>query len=235
MKVFVLLRRLRGDSDELLGRCERAALAAALHLKRERDAEVVALAVGPGSYEKRMLELARRAGCDRAVDILYAAVDMVDYLGVARVLAAALRREQPDVVLCGGRSQDELVGAVGPAVAELLDLPHLAGVVDLEVTGGDDDALHATRRADGSLLRYRCHSPVVLCIDGFWRARRISPGKGGRDVSELELGELELRASELSVRSDYIGTASDLDRAATIISKPEQLFEQLAGENALRG
>ena len=40
----------------------------------------------------------------------------VDYLGTARVLAATARHLQHDLVVCGDRSQDELQGAMGPAV-----------------------------------------------------------------------------------------------------------------------
>ena len=290
LTVAVLLRRLRvplvGETPDppglLLGRCERAALAAALYLKQTSNADVTAVAVGPGAFEKRALELARRAGCDRAVEVLYAAVDMVDYLGVARVLSAALRREQPegsgvsptndgrrarlcrgrrpDLIVCGGRSQDELVGAVGPAVAELLDVPHLAGVVDVDVdpdSGGE--SLVITRRADGRLHRYRCKPPLVVCIDEFWRARSPggsapggsgvsptndgvatglpggAPGSTGRDVAELELGQLELRASELSVRADYIGTAREVNGHATIVAEPAELFSQLAAKDVFGG
>ena len=47
---------------------------------------------------------------------------------VARVLAAAVGRESPDLVLCGVQSSDAVNGATGIALAGHLDLPHVAVV-----------------------------------------------------------------------------------------------------------
>ena len=51
-----------------------------------------------------------------------------DALAVARVLAAAVERESPDLVLCGVQSSDAVNGATGIALAGHLDLPHVAVV-----------------------------------------------------------------------------------------------------------
>ena len=74
--------------------------------------------------------------CDRA----FAGADT---LATARALAAALRREPFDLILCGRNSVDAETGQVGPELAELLDLP--------QVTGGahaDDRSAARTLRAE---------------------------------------------------------------------------------------
>jgi electron transfer flavoprotein beta subunit len=239
LRVAVLLRRLRprnrrSRTPDLLGRCERAALATALAVKREAGAQVTALAVGPARYEQRALQLALRAGCDRAVGVLYPAADSVDYLGVARVIAAALRRDPVDLVVCGSRSQDEVVGAVGPAVAELLDLPHLSSLVDLSL---QDGTIVAVRRAAGKLHRFSCRPPLVACIDEFRRAAVDGARAASRaEVVSVQLGELDVRAAELSVRSDFAGSArTTRARAATIVSGAAELVSRLADDELLGG
>ncbi len=238
MRVAVLLRRLRtpdrrARGGDLLGRCERAALSTALALRRDTGADVTALAVGTARFEQRALQLALRAGCNRAFGVLYPAVESVDYLGVARVIAAALRRERFDLVICGSRSQDEIVGAVGPAVAELLDVPHLGGLIDLAASG---DRIRAVQRSGGKLHHFSCTPPLVACVDEF--AGQACRGSAQRDraaaIVPVELGELELRASELSVRSDFIGSErSSRSPAATIFSGAAELVAQLQRDQLL--
>jgi electron transfer flavoprotein beta subunit len=237
LRVAVLLRRPRGPSrrarsPDLIGRCERSALAAALSLKLQAAGVVTAIAVGAPRVEQRILELALRAGCDRAVEVLYPGADAVDYLGAARVIAAVLRRNPVDVVVCGARSQDDAVGAVGPAVAELLDIPHLAGLVDLEVAC---EALVATQRSDGQLHRFRCNLPLVACVETFDRKGRAAPIPGAI-VESIPLDDLDLRAAEISVRSDFVGAArAARARTATIVSGASELMSRLAADDLLGG
>ena len=68
-----------------------------------------------------------------------------------RVLAAAVEREAPDLVLCGVQSSDAVNGATGIALAGLLDLAHVAVVKRIEY-----DAASATatveRELEGGLV-----------------------------------------------------------------------------------
>ena len=79
------------------------------------------------------------------------ALEDADVLAVARVLAAAVERESPDLVLCGVQSSDAVNGATGVALAAHLGLPHVAVVSGLEL----DAALgHRTveRELEGGLI-----------------------------------------------------------------------------------
>jgi electron transfer flavoprotein alpha/beta subunit len=164
--VAVLVRRLQsrpGTSadDEVLGLCERGALTTALAIAGPLGMAVTAIAVGPARREDRVLAMALRAGCDRALRVSDDGVDELDYLGLAHVLAAAARHVGARVVTCGDRSQDEHTGALGPAVAELLSAAHVTQVIRVEV---EDDALLVERVGDRSHQRFRVAPPVVLCV-----------------------------------------------------------------------
>jgi hypothetical protein len=164
--VAVFLRRLQSRpaasaDDEVLGLCERGALTAALAIAGPLGMAVTAIAVGPSRREDRVLAMALRAGCDRALRVSDEGVDDLDYLGLAQILAAAARHVGARVVTCGDRSQDEHTGALGPAVAELLSAAHVTQVIRVEV---EDDVLLVERAGDGSHQRFRVSPPAVLCL-----------------------------------------------------------------------
>ncbi len=226
LRLLVMLRRLRGEpdgsaADDVLGTCERAALAAAMTLREETDAHVTAIALGPARREDRVLAMALRAGCDRAARIYDRQLHGLDYLGVANILAAAANHFGFDAILCGDRSQDECQGAMGPAMAELLEVPHVSSTVtDLTV---EDRALVVTRRADGRIQRLRVPTPAVIGVARFERRAtppaeepledaqlddRPTPArKPPRALLELDLADLSLEPLELRHRARFLGFA----------------------------
>ncbi len=112
------------------------ALEAALQLREKAGGEVVALSAGPARAAKVLRE-ALAKGADRALHIAVDNTDRPDALGVARLLAAAARRETPDLVLAGLQSDDTGAGQTGVILAELLNLPHVTIVIDIApVEGG---------------------------------------------------------------------------------------------------
>ncbi|HTM19054.1 MAG TPA: hypothetical protein VL172_01045, partial [Kofleriaceae bacterium] len=204
--ILLALRRLcdrpQHPDAEVLGQCERAALAAALRLRGELEATVTAVAVGPAQREDRVLAMALRAGCDEAVRVHDADLEDADYLGIAGAIAAVARRSGARLIICGDRSQDERQGATGPAIAELLGAPHLIQVVDLRA---HDGALLATQRGGGQLHSWRCPLPAVMCMAGFPRSRHPTgdgtrEGRGG-GITELDLAKLGLDRTALAGRS----------------------------------
>jgi electron transfer flavoprotein beta subunit len=139
-------------------------LEAALALREAAgEGEVVALTVGDEDAEEALLSCLAK-GADRGVRIWEPALEGADPLAVARVLAAAVEREAPDLVLCGVQSSDAVNGASGIALAGFLDLPHVAVVRRL-----DYDAATATatveRELEGGLAEVlRVRTPALLTI-----------------------------------------------------------------------
>lgn len=239
-QIAVLLRRLRSTPDhvndfEVIGQCERAALAAALKLSSELDAEVTAVALGSAKREDRVLAMALRAGCTRGVRIHGSKVEALDYLGRARVLAAGIAKLEVDLVVCGDRSEDELQGAMGPAVAEMLSVPHLSGLVDVR---GDTDAVIARHRASGRFHTFRCTWPVVLCIHSFPRARHPRHDQDPRrpgSIDYFDLDSLSIDMRALNHRARLTGTTHPRrgGRNATMADSVGQLVTRLREDHLL--
>src|ERR671934_891786 len=108
-------------------------LEAALQLSG--DGEVVVVTVGDEEATEGLLTCLAK-GADRGVRVWEDSLAGADALAVARVLAEAVRREQPDLVLCGVQSSDAVNSATGIGVAGFLDLPHVAVVRAISADGG---------------------------------------------------------------------------------------------------
>jgi electron transfer flavoprotein beta subunit len=110
------------------------ALEEGLQLKEKHGGEVVALCLGPGRAGQTIRE-ALAKGADRAIHIEEEDLSAYDPLAAARVMAAALQGESPDLVLTGLQSDDLGYGQTGPILAELLGLPHATIIMEVQQTG----------------------------------------------------------------------------------------------------
>ena len=114
------------------------ALEEALLLKEkssEPGGEVLVVSAGPERAGSTLRE-ALAKGADRAIHIVCDDLRNRDALGIARLLAAAIKPENPDLVLTGLQSEDLGLGQTGVILAELLGLPHATLILQVEKTGG---------------------------------------------------------------------------------------------------
>ena len=110
------------------------AIEEAMKLKEAHDASVTVLVMGPESAQSTVRK-ALSYGLDAGVLVTDDAISGSDALATARVLAAAIAAEEPDVVLFGNQSTDARTSLVPAAVAELLDMPALTYARRLEIDG----------------------------------------------------------------------------------------------------
>ena len=134
----------------------------AAELKSGPDDEVVVLTMGPPGAAEGLTDCLA-LGADRAVLVTDRALAGSDTLATSRVLALALAREQPDLIICGRNSTDGETGQVGPEVAELLGLPHLSHVRKLDLSA-DRRGVVAERITDEGFQVLECPLPAVVCV-----------------------------------------------------------------------
>jgi electron transfer flavoprotein beta subunit len=126
-------------------------LEAGLTLRDAGETEVLVVTVGRDESEEALLTCLAK-GADRAVRIDNDSDQAhQDPLAIARVLAEFLRRESPDLVLCGAQSSDGRSGATGAALAGLLDLPRVAVVTELWYESSSR-RLEVARELEGGLV-----------------------------------------------------------------------------------
>src|SRR6202790_5484827 len=110
------------------------ALEEALQLKEKHSGEVIVVSAGPERVGTTIREdLAK--GADRDIHIDCNHLNQRDALGVARLIADAIRPENPDLVLTGLQSDDLGYGQTGVILAELLGLPHSTIIMQVEIAG----------------------------------------------------------------------------------------------------
>ena len=105
---------------------DRPALSLAVALKA-RFGQTTAMTMGPPQAREALYE-ALASGLDHGVHLSDPAFAGSDTLATARTLAACIGRRGADLILCGKYTLDGETAQVGPELAELLDLPHVAGV-----------------------------------------------------------------------------------------------------------
>jgi len=140
-------------------------LAVQLREKRSDVEEIVAVTLGPDKAAE-VLRVALAMGADRGVHINDPQLESLNELFAAEIIAEAIRKEVPsfDLVLCGKYNIDLDAGAVGPALAEFLDLPHIGAVTSLEIAT-DGKSFSAKRRIEGAEEVLSGPLPVLMTIE----------------------------------------------------------------------
>ena len=148
---------LKFDIDDFAG----YAVEAALQINEKGGGgETVVVAVGPDSVQES-LRKAMSMGADRAVQLKADSVP-ADGLAVAKALAAELKDGGYDLILFGKHAFDTSAGVVGTATAELLGLPCVTAVSQLDVASGRGSA---RRELEGAAELVEFPLPAVVTID----------------------------------------------------------------------
>ncbi len=203
------------------------AMLRAVELSQQHGGEVVVVTMGPPQAIDALAECLALGG-DRAIHLSDRAFAGSDTLATARVLAAALRRESFDLILCGRNSVDAETGQVGPEIAELLDLPQVTGARSLDLVPADG-VLVAERETDVGIERVEVRLPALVTAGEDLAAERFTT-QAERDAARekpiqvLTAADLELPAATLGANGSptwVLGLESARD---------DRLREALPGE-----
>ena len=124
---------IREDVSYEINEPDAYALEEALRQKEKHGGEVAVVTAGPARAQTLLRE-ALAKGADRAVHVDCDPAGL-DTLGVAQLLAAAIKTESPDLTLTGLQSDDLGYGQTGVILAELMGLPHASLILQVEAGG----------------------------------------------------------------------------------------------------
>jgi electron transfer flavoprotein beta subunit len=125
----------RASADGVINYIDEFAIEEGLQLKEAQGGEVTVLTVGP----ERAGESIRKAlsmGADKAVHVRDDALHGSDAIQTARVIAAALKTLEYDVVIAGSEATDSRMAVVPALIAEALGRPGLTLARKVTVDGG---------------------------------------------------------------------------------------------------
>jgi electron transfer flavoprotein beta subunit len=219
------------DLQFALNESDAYALEEALQLKEQHGGEVIVLSAGPERIGQTIRE-ALAKGADRAINIACDDLAARDALSVARLLAAAIHTESPDLVLTGLQSEDLGLGQTGVIVAELLNLPHASLILHVEKTA---TGLNVKRELEeGWFQQIELPMPAVLTIQSGGNKLRYATLMGikrakTKDVRQLSAAELSPSTAPIAVlervtlpqkqKSTQILPGSPKEAAAALVEK----------------
>jgi electron transfer flavoprotein beta subunit len=170
----------------------------ALRIKEKRgQGEVVAVSLGP-DRAKEALRSALAMGCDRAIHVNDPALANADTLTTARALAAVVKQESPQLVLCGRQAIDDDAGAVGAQLAEVLGWPCASWIME-ETVDGDAKNIRVGRQVEGGLEVFDIPLPAVLSAQKGLNEPRYPTLKGIMGAKKKEIKDL--KAADLGLAS----------------------------------
>jgi electron transfer flavoprotein beta subunit len=137
-------------------------------------------------------------GADRAVLVSDATLAGADALTTAKVLAAAIKQEQPDLVICGTESYDGSTGMVPPMLAELLGFPQLTFAKKVEVDGS---TIKVHRQTGDGYQIVEAATPALVSVTAAIAEPRYASLKGimaarSKEIKQVALSELGVEKGE---------------------------------------
>ncbi len=170
----------------------------ALRIRSAHGGTVTIISAGP----ERSVEAIRTAlamGADKGMLIKSPAADKCDGLGIARILAAALKNIKFDLIIAGQRAVDDDNFQVGTAVAEFLSIPNISLVIKEEIADGK---IRCCRTVEGGTVVLEAPLPALFTTQkGLNEPRYASlPGimKAKRKPLDIKsLSDIGIDASEI--------------------------------------
>lgn len=212
------------------------ALEEALRIKDAGEAEVVVVSIGPDRVTQA-LRTALGMGADRAIHVKDAETDGSDSLGIAKVLAAVAKEENPDIVFCGLMADDGNFASVPPMLAELIDVPSATGVLK---TDANADSIQVERELEGGAMEVvDLPKPCLLAIQTGANQVRYASLKGIMQAKKKPVdvktaadlgvaGQVGAAAAKVKIEKVYVPPKSD--SAEILQGSTDEVVGQLVGK-----
>src|SRR5699024_5063936 len=161
--------------------------------------------VGDEDSEKE-LRTALAMGCDKAVLIDSEDVEASDQYTTSTILAKFFEDKDYDLILGGNVAVDNGSGQVGPRLAELLDVPHVATITDIEIDG---ETVKIERDVEGDVEVIETSLPLVVTtqqglndprypsLPGIMKAKK-------KPLETLELDDLDIDEDDVEAKTQTI-------------------------------
>ena len=182
-------RLVREGVDLVLDPGDEHGVEAGLQLVEKDGGEVTIISMGP----PKALEAIRRAlamGAHRGILITDRALQNSDAISTARAIAAAIKGQNYELIICGTESTDGSSGAVPAQLAELLGLPLLCFAKKLEV--GDGKAV-IDRQTDDGYDVVEAPLPALVTVTGGINEARYPALRGIMQAKNKEVRQVGLK------------------------------------------
>lgn len=186
----------RAASEAVLDEIGERTLEVALKiLDSQPETHITVLSMGPETIQAT-LRKALAMGAAGAIHVSDEQLLGADLMLTAQVLAAALRRDQYDLILTGNMSTDGSAGMLPVMLAELLSLPAATSLSEITITDG---VLQGTRELEGATAQVSTPLPAIASITEALPDARFPNFKGimaakKKPIEVLSLADLDVEA-----------------------------------------
>lgn len=210
---------LKRDGKLILDESDSYGVEMALQLvDKAGGGEVTLVSMAPRS-ETSGLRTALAMGAAKAILVSDDALSGSGALDTAKVLAAAIKRAEPDLVLAATESTDGYTGTVPEQIAAILDLPSITFAKSVAI---EDGKVHVRRQTELGYDEVEAPLPAVVSVTAGVVEPRYPSFKGimaakSKPVDEVKVADLGLDASEVGwagARQEIVDVAPAEERQA---------------------
>jgi len=218
MNIFVIMKRtfdteekimiengqiMEDGAEFIINPYDEYAIEEAIQIRDEHGGEITVITVGSEESEKE-LRTALAMGCDKAVLVnVEEDLEEGDQYSTAKILYEYLKDQDVDLILAGNVAIDGGSGQVGPRLAELLNIPYVTTITDIEIDG---DKVKLVRDVEGDSEVIETTLPLLVTaqqglneprypsLPGIMKAKK-------KPLDELELDDLDLDEDDVQAKT----------------------------------
>lgn len=202
-KIIIENGNIKNDGVEfIINPYDEYAIEEAIALKEKHGGEVTVLTFGEEEAEKE-LRSALAMGADKAVLIDSEDLEDVDQFSTATILSTYLKDKEPDIILAGNVAVDGGSGQVGPRVAEILGIPQVTAITNLEIDNGKAIIIHDVEGDEETLevslpvlvtTQQGLNEPRYPSLPGIMKAKK-------KPLETLEIDDLDLEEDDIEAKT----------------------------------
>jgi electron transfer flavoprotein beta subunit len=194
---------IRDGVPSIINPDDKGGLEAALALRETLGGKVTVLTMGPPQADLALRE-ALAMGANEAILLSDARFGGADTWATSLTIAAALRKLEWDLVICGRQAIDGDTAQVGPEIAEHLGLPQVSYVGEIK-PDNDGSSLVVKRVFENGYQRIKVRLPCLLTTLKDINTPRYMAVAGiygayGKTVSVWKLEDLGIDASTIGLK-----------------------------------
>lgn len=156
-------------------------------------------------------------GVTSAVHVLDDAVAGSDTLGTAKILAAAIKKQPFDLVICATESSDSYSGIVPGQIAHFLGLPPMTFAKEILI---DDDRIAIKRQSESGYDLVESSLPALVAVSSGINEPRYPQLKG---IMAAKKKEIKIyTAADLGLPPDQVGEKGAREKVLTVGRPPKR-------------
>lgn len=187
---------IRDGVPSIMNPDDKAGLEEALKLKDKYGAFVTVITMGPPQAENILRE-AYAMGADRAILLTDRKFGGADTLATSKTLTAAIKKIDYDLIIAGRQAIDGDTAQVGPQIAQLLDLPQISYVKELEYK---ENTIRVKKQIEDGYEILTCELPALITVLSEANSPRYMRVKGIIEAFEKEIEVWNLENIEVDIK-----------------------------------